>query len=198
MKSFNRRFTASLVAVAMLVAGLLTQQGDVSAASLTSKLELVVTGTLTNVLDLGVTATAPLITRKPQDFANGVGANQANVIWSDSRTLTTGATEDIDLIGGGLTDAFGVAVAPAKLRSVVVISATSNTTNLTLFGDAASPLILNTAATTFTLQPGGMFVATWPATAGVTVTAATADIIQVVNAAGASATYSIILIGTSS
>jgi hypothetical protein len=197
MKS-TRRTLAGLVAVAMLMAGLLSQQGDVSAAaSLTSKVEVLVTGTLTNPLDL-TTATAPMVSRRAQDFANGVGAGQADVIWSDSRTLATGATEDIDLVGGGLTDAFGVAVAPAKLRALIITAATSNTTNLTLFGDAASPAILNTAATTFTLQPGGMFVATWPATAGVTVTATTADILQVVNAAGASATYTIIVIGTGS
>lgn len=196
MKNRTRLFT-SLAAAAVLMVGLFVQQGDVDAASLTSKLELTVTGTLTNPLDL-TTASAPMVSRTAQNFANGVGASQANVLWSDSRTLTTGATEDIDLVGGGLTDAFGVAVAPAKLRSVVIVSATSNTTILTLFGDVASPLILNTAATTFTLQPGGMFVATWPATAGITVTAATADIIQVANAAGASATYSVIIIGTSS
>jgi len=194
MKKRNRLFVG-LMALALGAA--LFIQGDVGAASLTSRVELLVRGTLTNTLDL-VESTAPLASQRIQDFTNGVGANQANVIWSDQRTLTTGASEDLDLIGGGLTDAFGVAVAPAKLRAVVITSASANTTNLTLFGDAASVLLLNTAATTVTLQPGGMYVYTAPATAGVTVTATTADIIQVVNAAGASATYNIILLGTSS
>ena len=194
MKKRNRLFVG-LMALALGAA--LFIQGDVGAASLTSRVELLVRGTLTNTLDL-VESTAPLASQRIQDFTNGVGANQANVIWSDQRTLTTGASEDLDLIGGGLTDAFGVAVAPAKLRAVVITSASANTTNLTLFGDAALVLLLNTAATTVTLQPGGMYVYTAPATAGVTVTATTADIIQVVNAAGASATYNIILLGTSS
>lgn len=197
MQHLKRRTIGGLAAAAVLVLGLLGQQGDVDAASLKSKVELVVTGDLTNVSGL-TTAVAPLVSRKAQDFANGVGASQANVIWSSSRALTTATTEDLDFAGGGLTDAFGVAVAPVKLRSVVVIAATSNTTNLTLFGDANSIPVLNTAATTYTLQPGAMFVGTWPAVAGIPVTAGTGDIIQVANAAGATANYTIIVIGTSS
>lgn len=196
MKSLTRRTLAALVAVAALGVALV-QQSDVSAASLKSKVDVTVTGELTNTTGL-TTASAPLVSRAFQDFANGVGANQANVIWTSSRTLATATTEDIDLAGGGLTDAFGVAVAPVKLRAVVIVSTATNTTNLTLFGDANSVPILSTAATTTTLQPGGIYVMTWPATAGVAVTAGTGDIIQVANAAGATATYKIIVIGTSS
>lgn len=195
MKKRNR-LLVGLTAL-LLVVGLAAHQGDVSAASLTAQVKVEITSTLTNTLDLSV-ASAPLNTAPIQNFANGVGASQANVIWGDERTLTTASTEDIDFAGGGLTDAFGVAVAPVKIRALLIISASANTTNLTLFGDANSIPFLNTAATTVTLQPGGMYLYTAPATAGVTVTAGTGDIVQVANAAGASATYRIIAIGTAS
>jgi hypothetical protein len=192
----RNRFAAGFAALAFVLVGLVAQQGDVSAASLSARIEVKVTGTLTNILDLAE-ASAPLTALRAQAFANGVGANQANVIWSDRRTLGSGVTEDLDFVGGGLTDAFGVAVAPAKIRALIISSATSNTVNLTLFGDAASILFLSTAGSTMTLRPGGIFVFTAPDLAGVTVTGATSDIIQVANGA-ASSTYDIIVIGTSS
>lgn len=197
MTSNFRKYLASTLVVAMAVAGLLVQQGDASAASLKARLEVKLTATLTNVLDL-TQADAPLTALRIQDFANGVGANQANVIWSDRRTLSASTTEDLDLAGGGLVDAFGVAVAPVKLRAVVISSASANVQNITLFGDANSVPLLNTAATTVTLQPGGLYVFTAPAVAGVAVTAGTGDIIQVANGAGVSITYDVIIIGTSS
>lgn len=193
----HNRWLAGLAIAAVLVGGMLFQQGDASAASLKSRVELKVTGTLTNTLDLNE-ASAPLAALRTQDFANGVGASQANVIWSDRRTVNASTTEDLDFAGGGLTDAFGAAVAPAKIRAVIITSAAANVQNITLFGDANSVPLLNTAATTVTLQPGGMYVFTAPATAGVAVTAGTGDIIQVANGAGVAITYDIIVIGTSS
>jgi hypothetical protein len=58
--------------------------------------------------------------------------------------------------------------------------------------------ILNTAATTMTLLPGGTFLMVEPPLAGIAVTATTADLIKIVNAAGATAYVDIVLIGTSS
>jgi len=197
MKKRNSLLT-SIMAVAVLLAGLLVQQGDVGAASLTSKITVQVTGTLVNVLDLDTQVQAPLASQFTQSFANGVGANQANVIWFDTRTLAVSTTEDLDFAGGGLVDALGAAVAPAKIRAVIITSASANTQNITLFGDVNSVPLLSTAATTITLQPGGMYVFSAPATAGVAVTAGTGDIIQVANGAGTSVTYSVVVIGTSS
>lgn len=197
MLSLKRRTTVGLMLAGLAMAGLLGQYGDVSAASLTSKVQVTVTAELVNVLDLGSQPTAKLVSAPTVSLGNGTGANQANVVWWDERTLTASTTEDLDFAGGGLVDAFGVAVAPAKLRAVVIQN-TSSTQVLTLFGDANSIPILNTAATTYTLQPGGVFVGAWPATAGIAVTAGTGDIIQVANAAGVSATYKIIVLGTTS
>lgn len=196
MKHQRRRFVAAGLA-ALAIVGMLFQHGDAAAASLTARLEVKLAATLTNTLDL-TAATAPLTANRIQDFANGVGASQANVLWSDRRTLNASTTEDLDFAGGGLVDAFGVAVAPAKVRAVIISSSSANVQNITLFGDANSIPLLNTAATTVTLQPGGMYVYTAPATAGVAVTAGTGDIIQVANGAGVAITYDVIVIGTTS
>lgn len=186
-----RSFYAAAIALGLVLVG------DALSATLVSRLVVNVDAALSNPLDL-VTASAPLSLRKSFDFASGTGAFQANVVWSDSRSLAGAASEDLDFAGGGLTDAFGVAVAPAKVRLVVIASSTTNTTDLTLFGDTNSVPLLNTAATTVTLQPGGVYVFSAPAIAGRTVTAGTGDIIQVANGAGATATYEILVLGTTS
>jgi hypothetical protein len=163
--------------------------------SLTSRVEVVISGTLYNLLDLA-DVTSPLARKYFTDFSNGAGANQANVIWSDQRTLGPSASETLDLIGGGLVDAIGVAVAPARLRAVLIYASPANLNNLTILGNAAAVPILNTVATTITLTPGGLFLITKPDAVGMLVTATTFDLIQVANAAGVnSVVYDIVLLG---
>lgn len=164
-------------------------------ASLKSRIEVVLSATLTAALDLA-SASSPLNIRRALDFANGNGAGQANVIWSDRRTLAASAVDTLDLAGGGLVDAFGVAIAPARIRGLMIYSAPANLNNLTLFGNAAAVPILNTVATTITLPPGGLFLLTKPDAAGMVVTPTTGDLVLVTNAAGTnSVTYDIALLG---
>lgn len=191
------RFLKGLAATIILALGLVSQQSDVDAASLAARIEVKVTGSYVATVGLS-DITGPLSQSNVQDLANGVGANQGNVLYTARRSVLTAATDTLDFAGGGLTDAFGAAIAPARIRAVFIRSASGNTTNLTLFGNINSVPILNTAATTSTLAPGGMFLFTAPNATGVVVTAGTGDIIQVVNAAGATATYDIIVVGASS
>jgi hypothetical protein len=159
-------------------------------ASIGASLDLNYTGT-------GIGNAVPQFTKfKASDIilADGTGSGQAAKVYSSVRTLATNTTEDLDM-AGSLTDPLGVAVTFATIKAVVIRSDAANTTNLTLFGDANSVPILGAAAHTIVLRPGGAFVWVAPQT-GVTVTAGTGDIIQVANAAGASATYSIEIIGT--
>ncbi|MDM7915706.1 MAG: hypothetical protein QUU85_10650 [Candidatus Eisenbacteria bacterium] len=192
------RFVAGLAALAALVGVGLFQGGDVSAASLSSTVLLRVKADLTNTAGLA-NAAAPVLLERSLTWTNGVGANQANVVWTAERTLAASATEDLDFAGGGLTDAFGAAVAPAKIRAVIVSASAGDTNSVVLGGDANSVPFLSAAATTVSIQPGGVFVFTAPAVAGVPVTAGTGDIIQVANSgAGTPVTYSIIVLGTAS
>ena len=55
---------------------------------------------------------------KSWTIANGTGADQADVMGHDQRTLGTSASEDLDL-SGALTDSFGTSVAFADRKSVV-------------------------------------------------------------------------------
>ena len=182
--------------VAMLALGLFGHPASVGAAELTTHVQVNVKPTLKATVGLGTAeVTAPALS----DFTltNGTGANQADSVYTATVTIAGGATQSIDL-KGALVDALGVAFTPAKLRLVKIVSRSSNTTNLTLFGDVNSVPILNTAATTTALTPGDIFFQTNRSAAGWTVTAGTGDIIKIVNAAGASAVVDVVFIGTSS
>lgn len=187
----------SLMALCAALALCLFVQGDVAAASLTSRVQVNVLGTLTDNSTL--TDNQSQISKVwTMSLANGTGAAQADKIYTlKEQTIADGGTLSID-VKGALVDAFGAAFTPAKLRCVYIYSATTNTTALTLFGDANGVPILNTAATTATLTAGGMFLKSDQSTTGIAVTAATGDIIKIVNAAGAAATLDVVLIGTSS
>ena len=192
-----RRFLSSLAAFAV-VAGIVLQQGDVSAASLTSQVQLLVKADLTDTSGL-VEARAPLVMQRILTLASGDAANEASVVWSDSRTIVASGSETLDFAGGGLTDPFGAAVEPAKIRAIVVSAAAGNQNDVVIGNDVNHVPILSDATTTVTIQPGGIFVLTAPALAGVAVTAGTGDIIAVANSgAGSSVDYSIVVLGTAS
>jgi hypothetical protein len=135
---------------------------------------------------------------KPSDvvLTDGISINQADRVFSDSRTLAASTNDDLDL-AGVLTDPFGVVVTFAKIKAIVIRASAANTTNLTI-GNGATPFVgpFGAAAHTLQLQPGGEVRLIAPQT-GWAVTAATADILRIANAVGASAVYDIDIIGTS-
>ncbi|MBN2204309.1 MAG: hypothetical protein JW767_04725 [Thermoleophilia bacterium] len=173
----------------------LFQGGDVGAASLASSVNLTVKAKLTDTPGLA-SAEAPLVLQRLIEFADGTGAGQANTVWSDRRTIAASTTEDLDFSGGGLTDAFGTAIAPSKIRAIIVSASSGNTNNVVVGGDANSIPFLSAATTTVSIQPGGVFVFTAPATAGIAVTADTGDILQVANGgADTTVTYDVVVLG---
>ncbi len=196
MKTWIKRFRLEL-ALALAVALLFATVTQVyAAATLTSKIVFSLSGNLSNALDL-VTATAPLQKTYTVSIASGTGSDQADVIWSDTRTVAASTTEDLDLAGGGLTDPLGVAFAPAKVKLIVVCAAVGNTNSVVVGGDVNSVPFLSTAATTVSVQPGGCLALLNQKT-GIAVTAGTGDILQVANSgAGTSVTYDVLVIGTS-
>lgn len=191
MKNLSK-YLALTAAVALAIC----LQGDVGAATLTTRVSVNIGGSLVGTAGI-TTPTAAVSAIKTIDLANGLGAGQADKVYAVSTTIASAGTLSID-VQGSLTDAFGAAFTPAKLKVVYVYWSSGNTTNATLFGDAASVPILNTAATTSTLLPGGLFLMVQPPSAGIAVTATTADIIKIVNSAGATASVDVVLVGTSS
>jgi hypothetical protein len=166
------------------------------AVALNTSIQLVLNALQTNSEDL-VTAEAPFNFNKVITLVNGLLADAADVIWTDTRTLGTGASEDIDLTGGGLVDAFANVVAFVKAKAIIVYSRVANTTTLSIGGDANSVPFFGAAADFVNVKPGGLFVLVDPTLAGYAVAAGATDIVQVTNSAGASATYDILIVGTS-
>lgn len=163
---------------------------------LTVKASFALVAKLTKALDL-TTPTSDVNIRKAFDLVTGAGVGQADLIWTDTRTVASAATDTID-VAGALTSGLGDAISFARLKSVLLIHNPANTTQLSLTRPAANGVPLFAAASDALPIPAGGF--NWwytPSAAGIAVTAGTGDLIDIVNSAGASATYDIVLIGSS-
>lgn len=165
--------------------------------ALDTRLKVNLTSTQTSALDL-TSRTAPLNYAYSKGLTNGSGANQANLVWSDQRTIAASATDSIDL-AGSLSDAFGASITFARIKLVMVTAAGTNSNNVNLTRPASNgvPLFL-AAGDGIPVRPGGSIVWCAPDATGVAVTAGTGDLIDVVNSgAGSSVVYDIVIIGAS-
>lgn len=148
---------------------------------------------LSTGLDLK-TALANLDYQTNAAFDNGSGANQASMTWDDTRTLTTGANETLDL-NGSLTDANGASVTFTKVK--VLFIRNKGTTTLSIGGAAANGFIspFGTSTDLIKVMPGGMLLLVAPDANGFACAAGTADQLKIANSAGASCDYDIVIIG---
>lgn len=161
-----------------------------------TSIKLDILATLYNALDLGQ-AEFPSALNQLYTWGSGTGANQADQLFSDERTLGTGANEDLDL-AGSLSDAFGNTLTFARIKAVIVLAASANTTNITVSRPASNGVVLFDAASdAITLAPGALFAWVDPTATGKAVTAGTGDLLNIANSAGASGTYTVIIIGAS-
>jgi hypothetical protein len=131
-------------------------------------------------------------------IVSGTAAGQVDKVWSDTRVVTTGATDSIDL-AGTLTDSFSAVTTFVKVRAILAVAAGANTTTLSAARPAANGSIVFAAASDQIagVSFGGIIFAWADLQAGVAVAAGTTDLFSVINSAGASATYSIAVLGTS-
>lgn len=129
-------------------------------------------------------------------WGDGGGANLAKRMWTDRRTLASGASETLDLSGPGLKDAFGDNLVLDKVKAIIVVGAADNTTVLTV-GNVANGLIAPFLAASdgVIVPPGGIFLCATPDTDGFGVVAGTRDLLRIANAAGAAATYDVAIVG---
>ncbi|MEV0616199.1 hypothetical protein AB0I81_22990 [Nonomuraea sp. NPDC050404] len=152
---------------------------------------------LTSPLDL-TTPTSNLRLARQLALATGTGAGQADMIWSDSFSITASSTQAIDL-AGSLAGPLGGTLTFAKIKMVVVAASTTNTNNVNVVrdGSAGVPLFL-AASDGIPVKPGGLFVWFDPSAAGVAVTATTGDLLNLVNsAAGTPVTGDVVIVGAS-
>jgi hypothetical protein len=165
---------------------------------LSSSIKLSVVASLSAALDL-VTASAPLALDAGLSLDTGTGAGQADRVFSDERTLSASANEDLDL-SGVLTDALGAVITLARVKAIIVIASAGNTNNVIVGAAASNGFAGPFGATTHTVQvrPGGFYAVACSDATGWPVTAGTGDLLRVANAAGGTpVTYRIIIIGCS-
>lgn len=156
-----------------------------------------VDATLSSALDL-VTATVPLSYKKKLTWTSGTGANTADLMFSDTRTVAASGTDALDL-AGSLTGPLGTTLTFVELRLVLVSASTANTNNVRVNRPASNGVPLFLAASDgIDVPPGGTFLWLCPADGKVTVTAATGDLLNIDNSSsGTSVTYDVVIIGTS-
>lgn len=152
-------------------------------------------GFLTKTLDIG-TATLTVPYDKKYTMANGTGADQDNMMWTDTRTIAASGTDSLDLYGG-LTNAFGDTMNFSDIKGIFIFAASANTNNLLIGGDTNAAVNWVADKTDIiVVKPGGMFCLYDPSAGGYGVTNTTADIFKIANSAGTTGvTYDIIVIG---
>lgn len=152
-------------------------------------------GTMNKTLDIG-TARLDVNYSKRYSISNGTGANQSNMVWTDTRTITASSSDDLDLYGG-LTNAFGDTVNFTAIHGIYIFAAAANTNNLLIGGDGSAFVNwVSDASDKVVVKPGGMIGMQDPSEGGYAVTSSSADILQVANSAGGtSVDYDIIIIG---
>lgn len=153
--------------------------------------------TLTNPLDLS-TVSSPLSYTKQFAFAQGAGLNASDRIFHDTRTIIASGTDSLDL-AGVLVDPFGATITFARIKGILVSAATANVNNVVVgAGTNAFSTWMTGTNPTVVVRPGGLLFVLAPDATAYVVTAATADILQIVNsAAGSSVIYDIVIIGAS-
>lgn len=164
--------------------------------SLTAAIKLTVAATLTGANDLGTPEQTVNYT-KTFNLTDGAGANKAESMFSDQRTLAASATENLDL-AGVLLDAFGNAITFNKVKAIIIAAAAGNTNDVVVGGHATAAFSAPFGDVTdkVNVKPGGLLVLMAPDANGYAVTATTADMLTVTNSAGTTGvTYDVIIIG---
>lgn len=130
-------------------------------------------------------------------------------IWTDTRSLNAGATEDIDL-AGGVTDIFGNTLTFAEISHLFIFNHDTTTGEYFRLGPAASngwfgttTPFLATGDTVIIRPSATVDGITYPsfvwfsAPAGYVVTAGSADSITITNSGATANSYSMIVLGRS-
>lgn len=166
--------------------------------ALTTTVALSTVAALTGALDLGQTVSTQTLTWG-NNWTDGTGSGQADMIWSDTRTIAASGTDDLDL-AGSLVGALGTTLTFARIKLIAISADAGNTNNVVVGAAASAQFVGPFGASTHThaIKPGGMYATAAPGATGWPVTATTADLLRIANSgAGTSVTYSILLVGAS-
>jgi len=159
--------------------------------ALTATTRVLIFGKFTNSLDLSEPI-EPLGLVNDTAFTNGTSANQANQIWSDTRTAAA-STDSLDLTGG-LTDAFGSAITFAKVKGIYMVNKSTTSGETLILGGIFMGVMLGGLTQTINVEAGATLLLTAPVD-GFAVTNGITDQITV-NPGGNTITYDVAIIGT--
>jgi hypothetical protein len=163
--------------------------------SVSATLDINLKGTIYGVNDLG-TPQMPFALNERVTFDPGASAGQANIVFTDTRTIAASSNDDLDLVGV-LPHPLGGTITFAVVRSIIVRAAAGNTNNVVIGAAASNQFVgpFGAATHTLALRPGEEMVVTNRG-AGWTVTAGTGDILRIANGgSGTPVTYDIVLLG---
>lgn len=165
------------------------------AKTFTGSFKVSATGTLVNSSDL-TSDTSYLNYSKSYSIVNGTSGDMANMVWTDTRTISASGSDDLDL-AGVLADSYGAAITFTKIKGFIISAASANT-NLVLVGGNTNGFVNWVADKTdiIKVRPGGVFALYANDATGYAVTASTGDILTIANSSsGTSVTYDIVIIG---
>jgi hypothetical protein len=153
---------------------------------------------LETALDL-VTAKAPHALKKVLELLEGTGNKQADLIFSDERSLAASGSEELDL-AGSLVDALGNTLTFARIKLVAIFAKSDNPENVQVGGAGSNGFVtpFADASDVVVVRPGGWLLLAAPDATAYVVTADTGDLLKIANGgAGGSVTYEIVIIGAS-
>lgn len=143
-----------------------------------------------------LTATAPLAFSFSDTMTSGTGKDNADLLFADKRTVSSGSPDDLDL-SGVLTDIYGNTLANARIKCMAIKNLSTTAAEILDVGGDLNGLVNWISGTNLLrVHPEGAFVLWAPSATAYAVTAATADILQIAAQAG-SITYEIALLGAS-
>ena len=167
------------------------------ADSITLKAGVKISAAYIKDLELGDDPAYNLVVNQVENFTTGTAANQAQVLFTDQRTLAANATENLDL-AGGLVDAFGRTITFTAIKGIYIKAADENINDVLVGGAASAPFlaVFGSATDKLAIKPGGTVLIMDPGAAGYAVGAGTADLLKVANSAGTTGvTYDIVIWG---
>jgi len=156
-----------------------------------------VSGELSVSGDLGLNR-APLRDTCEITWGDGQDAEEAQVIWGDTRTIAGSGTDLLDL-AGVLVDGLGQTVTLTAVKELWIRAASGNGGNLVIGAAASNTWVgpFGSATDTLSIPASGLLHLVAPDASGWAVTADTADQLQVANDDSEAASYSVILRGIS-
>lgn len=170
------------------------------ADTLTVDLSAKVQWLFSDTLDLSTVSDASSVSYA-RSLADGTGLDQADKIWHDSRTVSAGANDDLDLTALPQS-LFGsvVTIAFSKVKALLVVNmSTVSGEQLRVGGAAAnawSAPFNGVSASLVLVGPDSPLLLANKKD-GWTVTAGTGDILRITNPTAAAITYRIVILGTS-